>query len=204
MLRPCLAVIVCAYRYRGLLPGRPQLVEDAGGPLDSVAGDVAHAASLFAHGSCQPDGLAPLPLAFTPQLSHLAGQGVVFPPGACLPTLLAGFLAPTAGLAAFDGLPAPGHLSLGPGQRFAGACLFSSSIRARIAARRRPISSRRLSLDAGLSSTLQACRGSRALICSGAPACLRRWAHILPRGTRQVCGIRAASPGSPGGCLDNR
>jgi hypothetical protein len=88
-----------------------------------VAGDAAQAAGLLAHGVCPPGGLAVLPLALTPENSHLAGQRVPFPLVACSSSLLGGFFALQEGLAAFDGLPAPGHLGPGPGQGFAGACL---------------------------------------------------------------------------------
>ena len=105
-----LAVLVWAYRYRGLLPGRPGVLEDAGGPLGRVVGDAAQAAGLLARGVCPHGGLAPL----TQELSHLAGQCVVFPPGAFSFSLLRGFFALQGGLAAFDGLPAPGQPGPGP------------------------------------------------------------------------------------------
>jgi hypothetical protein len=47
----------------------------------------------------------------------------VFPPGAFSFSLPPGFVAPLGGLAADDGLPAPGNPGLGPGQRLLGACL---------------------------------------------------------------------------------
>ena len=53
----------------------------------------------------------------------MVGLSVVFLPGACSSSLLPGFLAPHGGLAAFDGLPAPGHLVPRPAHRVAGACL---------------------------------------------------------------------------------
>jgi len=106
-----------------LLPDCPGVVEDAGGPLGAVAGDAAQAAGLLAHGVCLPDGLALLPLALTPENNHLADQCVPFPLVACSSLLLPGFVAPQEGLAAFDGLPAPGRVGLGPGHGFAGACL---------------------------------------------------------------------------------
>jgi hypothetical protein len=87
------------------------------------AGDAAQAAGLLAHGVCPHGGLALLSLAFAQELSHLAGQCAVFLQGAFSSPLLPGSFAPQGGLAAFDGLPAPGHLGPGPGQRFAGACL---------------------------------------------------------------------------------
>jgi hypothetical protein len=105
-----------------LLPGCPGVVEDAGGLLGAAAGDAAQAAGLLAHDVCLPGGLALLPLALTPENSHLAGQCVPFPLVACSSSLLPGFFAPQEGFAAFDALPAPGYLGLGPGQGIAGAC----------------------------------------------------------------------------------
>ena len=102
----------------GLLLDRSGVVEDAGGPLDRVAGDAAQVAGLLARGLCSHDGLALLPPALTQELSHLAGRCVVFLPDAFSFSLPPGFVAPQGGLAAFDGLPAPGHLGLAPGQRF--------------------------------------------------------------------------------------
>ena len=60
-----LAVVVWAYHYQDLLPDRPGVVEDAGGPLGRVAGDAVQAAGLLARGVCSHDGLAP-------QISRLA------------------------------------------------------------------------------------------------------------------------------------
>ena len=107
----------------GLLPDRPGVVEDAGGPLDRVAGDAAQVAGLLARGLCSQDGLALLLPALTQELSHLAGPCVVFLPGAFSFAVPPGFVAPLGGLAAYDGLPAPGNPGLGPGQRLLGACL---------------------------------------------------------------------------------
>ena len=55
--------------------------------------------------------------------SGLAGQSAVFLPGAFSFSLPPGFVPPQGGLAAFDGLPAPGHRGPGPGQRLLGAFL---------------------------------------------------------------------------------
>jgi len=106
-----------------LLPGRPSVVEDAGGPLGRVAGDAAQAAGLLARSVCSHDRLALLPPALTQDLSHLAGPCVVFPPDAFSSSLPPGFVAPQGGLTAFDGLPAPRHRGLGPAQRLLGAFL---------------------------------------------------------------------------------
>ena len=122
-VRPRLPELVQAYHSRDLLPGRPSVVEDAGGPLGRVAGDAAQAAGLLARGVCSHDGLALLLPALTQELGHLAGQCVVFLPGAFLFSLPPGFVALLGGLAAFDGLPAPGHRGPGPGQRLLGAFL---------------------------------------------------------------------------------
>ena len=106
-----------------MLPDRPVVVEDAGGPLGRVAGDAVQAAGLLARGVCSHEGLALLLPALTQELSHLAGHCVVFLPDAFSFSLPPGFYAPQGGLAAFDGLPAPGHLGLAPDQRFPRAFL---------------------------------------------------------------------------------
>jgi hypothetical protein len=106
-----------------LLPDRPDVVEDTGGLFDGAVGDAAQAAGLLARGARLHGGLALLPPALSLEMSELAGQSVVFPPGAFSFSPVLGFFAPQDGLTAFDGLPAPGHLGPGPGQGFPDACL---------------------------------------------------------------------------------
>jgi hypothetical protein len=122
-LSALLAVFVWAHHCRDLLPDRPGVAEDAGGPFGRVAGDAAQAAGLLARGVCSHDGLALLLPALAQELSHLAAPCVVFLPGAFSFSLPPGFVVPLGGLAAFDGLPAPGHRGPGAGQRIPEAFL---------------------------------------------------------------------------------
>ena len=106
-----------------MLPDGPDVVEDTGGSFDGAVGDAAQAAGLPSRGARLHGGLALLPPALSLEISELDGQSVVFPPGTFSFSLVLGFFAPQDGLAAFDGLPAPGHLGPGPSQGFPDACL---------------------------------------------------------------------------------